>query len=145
MPPIQLACQPTTRELAHAPPIHANASEPLHPHTQISATFAADQPPGYLVTKEYSWTQTIRVTSPDGARRRISLARDGSCANAVPRCSEPRQHPPFPLPPHAGEMLVCDLPSIVLSDDNTPIQGKWAHGTLLYSAGCGGMRVWSPD
>ena len=34
--------------------------------SQVAATFAADKPPGVVLNKDYSWTQTIRVTSQEG-------------------------------------------------------------------------------
>ena len=68
---------PTIRSRTHTHArAHArthNAQPRVHAHLQVSATFSSDKPSGYLVTREYSWTQSITVTSPDGARLGASL------------------------------------------------------------------------
>ena len=39
---------------------------------QVAATFAADKPLGYEMNKEFSWTQTVRIASPEGEARALS-------------------------------------------------------------------------
>ena len=45
---------------------HTHTPTPTHTHTQVAATFAADKPSDIEINTEYSWTQTIRIASPDG-------------------------------------------------------------------------------
>ena len=65
-----LAMGPSTPTRVHARS-HAHAQgtkeQTLNKtHAQVGATFASEKPSGNVVTKEYSWTQTVRISSPEG-------------------------------------------------------------------------------
>ena len=56
----------------------------MHACMQVAATFAADKPLGYEMNKEFSWTQTVRIASPEGEATRHSHCWVGNPPGGLP-------------------------------------------------------------